>query len=49
MITTGGTYRVSGVGARNFAQTFVITANSDKWKIASDVFRSQIHPTHANA
>ncbi|OXA59573.1 NTF2-related export protein [Folsomia candida] len=49
MITTGGSYRVSGVGNRNFSQTFVITAHTDKWKIASDVFRTQVHPTHANA
>lgn len=52
MITAGGTYRIGGVGGggvRNFSQTFVITAHSEKWKIASDVFRTQIHPTQANS
>ncbi len=49
MITTAGTFRVTGNGTRNFSQTFVITAQQDKWKIASDVFRSQLHPNQADA
>ncbi|CAD7012077.1 NTF2-related export protein [Ceratitis capitata] len=41
MIQVGGTVRYADDSARPFQQTFIITAQEDKWKIASDCYRLQ--------
>ncbi|ODN02598.1 NTF2-related export protein [Orchesella cincta] len=47
IINVGGSYRISGSGSKGFTQNFVVTAEGGKWKVASDVFRSQISPNQA--
>ncbi|XP_034114327.1 NTF2-related export protein-like [Drosophila nasuta] len=41
IILASGTVKYSDQAARNFQQSFVITAENDKWKIASDCYRLQ--------
>ncbi|ALC48574.1 maker282 [Drosophila busckii] len=41
LIMTGGTVKFSDQPVRSFNQNFVITAENDKWKIASDCYRLQ--------
>jgi len=47
LINASGTFRVAGSGNRGFLQSFVVTAEGGKWKVASDVFRSQVSPNEA--
>jgi len=45
MVKVAGSYRIKEIGQRGFTQDFVITAQSDnKWKIASNTFRTQHFP-----
>lgn len=41
LIMVSGNFRVQGNAQRQFQQTFMITAQVDKWKIVSDCFRIQ--------
>ncbi|XP_060655929.1 NTF2-related export protein-like [Drosophila nasuta] len=41
IILASGTVKYSDQAARNFQQSFVLTAENDKWKIASDCYRLQ--------
>lgn len=41
LIQVSGVVKFQSAGAKPFQQTFVITAQADKWKIASDCFRMQ--------
>ncbi|ALC43441.1 Nxt1 [Drosophila busckii] len=41
LIMTGGTVKFLDQPVRNFQQNFVVTAENDKWKIASDCYRLQ--------
>ncbi|ALC39506.1 maker486 [Drosophila busckii] len=41
LIMAGGTVKFSDQPVRNFQQNFVITAENEKWKIASDCYRLQ--------
>ncbi|CAL8104867.1 unnamed protein product [Orchesella dallaii] len=44
LVNVGGSYRISGSGSKSFSQTFVVTAEEGKWKVASDLFRTQDSP-----
>ncbi|XP_032594649.1 NTF2-related export protein isoform X2 [Drosophila grimshawi] len=41
VILASGTVKYGDQSQRNFQQSFVITAENDKWKIASDCYRLQ--------
>lgn len=41
LCTVSGLFRLTGKPQKQFQQTFMITAQGDKWKIASDCFRIQ--------
>uniref|UniRef100_A0A1A9WIQ8 NTF2-related export protein n=1 Tax=Glossina brevipalpis TaxID=37001 RepID=A0A1A9WIQ8_9MUSC len=41
LIQTGGVVKYTDQPTRPFQQTFIITAQDDKWKIASDCYRLQ--------
>lgn len=41
LIQAGGTVRYTDHPVKPFQQTFIITAQEDKWKIASDCYRLQ--------
>lgn len=41
LIMVSGNFRVLNNSAKQFQHTFMITAQSDKWKIVSDCFRIQ--------
>ncbi|KAH8400412.1 hypothetical protein KR215_011686, partial [Drosophila sulfurigaster] len=41
IILASGSVKYSDQAVRNFQQSFVITAENDKWKIASDCYRLQ--------
>lgn len=41
LIMVSGLFRLQGTSQKQFQQTFMITAQDDKWKIASDCFRIQ--------
>ncbi|XP_065368221.1 NTF2-related export protein [Calliphora vicina] len=41
LIQTGGTVKYTDQPMKTFQQTFIITAQDDKWKIASDCYRLQ--------
>ncbi|KAH8396201.1 hypothetical protein KR222_005031, partial [Zaprionus bogoriensis] len=41
IILASGTVKYAEQSLRNFQQSFVITAENDKWKIASDCYRLQ--------
>lgn len=41
IIQVGGTARYTDMPTQPFQQTFIITAEGDKWKIASDCYRLQ--------
>ncbi|KAH8402404.1 hypothetical protein KR009_011830, partial [Drosophila setifemur] len=41
LILTGGTVKFLDQPVRNFQQSFIVTADNDKWKIASDCYRLQ--------
>lgn len=41
LIMVSGLFRIQGSSQKQFQQTFMITAQGDKWKIASDCFRIQ--------
>lgn len=41
LIMVSGMFRVLNNSAKQFQQTFMITAQGDKWKIVSDCFRIQ--------
>lgn len=41
LIQVGGTVRYQEQPTKPFQQTFIITAQDDKWKIASDCYRLQ--------
>lgn len=41
LIQVSGTVKFQAGTAKPFQQTFMITAQADKWKIASDCFRMQ--------
>ncbi len=52
LINTTGSFRISGGGgggggSRAFFQNFVVTEEGGKWKVASDVFRTQVSPNQA--
>lgn len=41
LVMVSGMFRLQGNPPKQFQQTFMITAEGDKWKIASDCFRIQ--------
>lgn len=41
LIMVSGMFRIQNNSAKQFQQTFVVTAHEDKWKIVSDCFRIQ--------
>ncbi|XP_017070518.1 NTF2-related export protein [Drosophila eugracilis] len=41
IIMSSGTVKFAQEPVRNFQQTFIVTAENDKWKIASDCYRLQ--------
>lgn len=41
LIMVSGLFRVQNSSQKQFQQTFMITTQGDKWKIASDCFRIQ--------
>lgn len=41
LIMVSGMFRVSNNPGKQFQQTFMVTAQGDKWKIVSDCFRIQ--------
>lgn len=41
LVMVSGMFRLQGNPQKQFQQTFMITAEGDKWKIASDCFRIQ--------
>lgn len=41
LVMTSGYFKLGPNNAKPFQQTFMITAQGDKWKIVSDCFRTQ--------
>lgn len=41
LIQVSGTVKIQGAASKPFQQTFMLTAQGDKWKIASDTYRLQ--------
>lgn len=41
LVMVSGMFRLQGNSQKQFQQTFMITAQGDKWKIVSDCFRIQ--------
>lgn len=48
LVMASGYFKLGSNGAKPFQQTFMITAQGDKWKIVSDCFRTQDGLSTAN-